>query len=319
LKPELFLSKQAELLEIREERGAEQGLIACETLPLESLTEVQAARVAFIRAQFLAEIPDRLEQGRDALKASISALRAIYVAGHPDRDQLEFVDKRAFGPQSVCNPPDVANAWKKYKQAAQYSNQGEPDKAESLLSSLRGRHRSTVLDCHLKLAEMTLAWNQENPWRALEYAQQAADIASELERGHWARRYVEEKVLPRVVVIRNSVFPDPLRSHLVEAIDAVNNGEKTSLGLWRAALQRVIESGSPEAVQEAERIDRLLTGFSGPLALLVAFEEMKKAQASGELAETLDAMEAAYFVAFEHGAQETVRQLESALEAAGRF
>lgn len=315
---EEFEQRCAKLIQFQIKEGSVKGLEACQGLLAQDLETAQEERLLFIAAQFMIELPERFEEGRQGLIQSIAKLRKRFVAGHPDRDQVELIARRAFGPQSLANLPDEARAWDIHQRAGVLSNNGQAAEAEELLESIEHVSRP-VLRSHLLMARMVLSWNKGDPESALRFAQQAADVAATLEVGHWARREVEKTVLSRVGVIRKSIFHEPFRSQLSGAIEAVNEGDKNSLKLWKSAVEAVEEDGSLETIEEVRRIDRLLTGFSGPLALLVAFEEMKLAEESGSEAAILDATEAAYFVAYEHDAHSTAQELEAFLISAGRF
>lgn len=314
MKDQDFRNRQAKLLQTREELGPAEGVRACEVLLGEGqLSEVQTARVTFIRAQFRMELTPSLVDAPKKLRDSIAMMRQHYVAGHPDRDQVEMVDRHFFGPRDTS-----VTAWKTHAQAGELVNQGQHEAARDLLVPLED-HPNVVLRAFVKLGLMSLSANLDDHERALHLAKNAADLVERLEVGHWARRSVEKLVLSRVCIIRKTVFPEPLLSSLSAAIGAVNEGSTDALKLWESALSEVKKSGLPGPIDEAQRIDRLLTGFEGPLALLVAFRSMKQARESGGEKAILDATEAAYYIAYEHDAHTTIRELEDFLVQAGRF
>lgn len=318
MEEQLFRERHGALQTLFESDGAVAAIRASEELLKADLEEEKSHFVGLMRAQFLIELPERHEEAAEALHLHIKYFRERFMAGHPDRDQVESIHRQAFGPKSLVNPPELRAAWEVYQRAAGLCNDGESEKAVQLLATI-DTLEDIILRSHCHMARTTLNWNLSQPEEAVHQAHQAADLVASLEPGHWTRRAVESSVLSKVCVIRKSVFEEPLRGALSQAINAVNEQSQASLRLWREAMKLVNESDDAKAKAEAGRMNRLLTGFEGPLALLVAMEAMQKARDRGDHSEIVLATEAAYYIAYEHDAHTSARELESFLVSVGRF
>lgn len=313
-----FEKRHQSLQGIFDADGAETAVEAAEALMEMGLDDEQSQHVRLMKAQFVIAIPERIEEGAEELHCCIEFFRRKHMPGHPDRDQIENIDRQAFGPKSLANPSGLKLAWETYQKSARLSNDGEVESAKQLLESLSGLE-DRVLRAHVLMGHSSIAWNCGNPEKSIEFAQESADAVAELEPGHWARRTVEKTIIPKVAVVRKSVFPEPARGQLSKAIRSINAQDPDSLRLWREALAALNGAYDENAKAEAQRIDRLLTGFEGPLALLVAMERMQKAKSREQLDEIIATTESAYYIAYEHGADSTARELERFLESVGRF